>query len=79
MGNNRSSESRSASVIQEKEADMLGLGSTEMAVVYILCILAAIWCVVYGLWFWSEKDDPKLHQEVTDWEKDERELEKKLP
>jgi hypothetical protein len=57
----------------------LGMGSFEMALVYVLCIVAAVWCVVYGVWFWRDTDKPGDLQEVTDWEREERELEKELP
>jgi len=54
---------------------MLGMGSFEMALVYVLCILAAIWCVVYGLFFWKSEGKIIDTKEVVDWDREERELE----
>lgn len=33
---------------------MLGIASTELAWAYILCILAAVVCVVYGIVKWND-------------------------
>jgi hypothetical protein len=57
----------------------LGIASFELALVYVLCILAALWCLVYGLFFFGSKETKGDIKEVTDWEKEERELEKELP
>jgi hypothetical protein len=57
----------------------LGMASLELAVVYVLCILAAVWCVVYGLFFWNIGGKPDNTQEMVDWEKEEREIEKEMP
>ena len=57
----------------------LGIASFELAVVYVLCILAALWCLVYGLFFFGSEETKGDIKEVTDWEKEERELEKELP
>lgn len=54
----------------------LGMGSFEMALVYVLCILAAIWCMVYGLLFWTSEGKAIDPNEVVDWDKEEAELEK---
>jgi hypothetical protein len=52
----------------------LGMGSFEMALVYVLCIAAGLWCLVYGLFFWKTEDRPDDVRGATDWEKEEREL-----
>lgn len=33
---------------------MLGIASTELSIVYILCIAASILCVVYGIVKWND-------------------------
>ena len=33
---------------------MIGLGSTEIALVFWLCIAASVLCVVYGIVKWNE-------------------------
>ena len=57
----------------------LGMASFEMALVYVLCILAAVWCVVYGLIFWSSTGKPDDVSDMKTWEEHEAELEKELP
>lgn len=37
---------------------MLGFGSTEIALAYILCVAAAALCVVYGALNWNKKGEP---------------------
>lgn len=54
----------------------LGMGSFEMALVYILCIMAAVWCLLYGLFFWKSEGKPIDTQEIVNWDQEERELEK---
>jgi hypothetical protein len=52
----------------------LGMGSTEMAVVYVLCILAALWCTAYGLLFWKSEGKAINTEDAVDWDREEREL-----
>jgi hypothetical protein len=49
---------------------MLGLGSAEMALAYILCILATVLCVIYGIVKWNDAGKyGELVEEVLEWEK----------
>ena len=59
---------------------MLGLGSGEMALAFILCILAALLCVVYGILKWNSmgKYGGYLEEKV-EWERKEKELKENLP
>jgi uncharacterized membrane protein YuzA (DUF378 family) len=57
----------------------LGLASFEMALVYVLCILAAIWCVVYGLYFFTQKEVADDVKDMATWEEHEREMDKQTP
>lgn len=34
---------------------MLGMGSVEMALAYVLCLAASVFCVVYGVLKWNDK------------------------
>jgi len=36
---------------------MLGFGDAWVAAAYVLCLLSAILCVVYGLMHWNDDDD----------------------
>lgn len=54
----------------------LGMGSFEMALVYVLCILAAVWCLIYGLFFWRSEGKAIDTSEEVNWDQEERELEK---
>jgi hypothetical protein len=54
----------------------LGMGSFEMALVYVLCIVAALWCTVYGVFFWSSEGKAIDMTDKVDWDREERELEK---
>ncbi len=57
----------------------LGLASFEMALVYVLCILAAVWCVVYGLYFFTQKEVADDTKDMATWEEHEREMDKQTP
>ncbi len=57
----------------------LGLASFEMAVVYVLCILAALWCVIYGLYFFTQKETMDDTKDMATWEEHEREMDKQTP
>ncbi len=59
---------------------MLGLGSFEMALAYILCIVASVICVIYGIINWNNTGKTKEElQDIIDWQKEERELEEGMP
>ena len=52
---------------------MLGLHDFNIFLVFSLCILCSIFCVVYGIWNWN-KGQEKENDEVTEellWEKTE--------
>jgi hypothetical protein len=58
---------------------MFGIASIELAIVYLLCIAAAVWCVVYSLYFWEAKGKDAEVQSDVDWDKEQQELEKHTP
>lgn len=52
---------------------MLGMGDFAIFAVYVLCILAAIACVVYGIICWNrgaDKEEPEVEKQWEDTEKD---------
>ena len=59
---------------------MLGLGDFNVSLVFILTLLSAVLCVVYGLLNWNRGglDDDKIVQEEQQWEKEEHEIEENL-
>ncbi len=53
---------------------MLGLGDFGIFSAYVLCILAVVACVVYGVINWNKGDDPdekELTKEI-EWNKEEQ-------
>jgi len=60
---------------------MLGFASTEMALAFICCILAPLFCVIYGLIMWNKGEEPtgEEFKERVEWEREERALEEGLP
>ena len=56
---------------------MFGIESTSIWLAYLLCILSALLCVVYGLLNWN-KGREKLKAEDKTWLEEEKELEQEL-
>jgi hypothetical protein len=60
---------------------MLGFADGWITLVYILCILSAVLCAVYGFVNWNRGGDEEAKeiQEELDWqEKDDKEIESKI-
>ncbi len=56
---------------------MMGFADGSIALVYILCILSALTCVLYGIVNWNrgaETEADQIREEV-DWEANEMDLE----
>lgn len=60
--------------------DMLGFTDGWITLVYVLCILSALLCAVYGILNWNKGTDKEAAQilEAAGWEKNESEIEKDL-
>ena len=59
---------------------MLGLGSGEMALAYILCIVATLVCVIYGIVKWNDAGPYGEHlEEMIEWERQDKKISKTLP
>jgi hypothetical protein len=56
---------------------VLGIADPKIWSVYILCILSAVFCVIYGVINWNKGDEP-IHPEDKKWVEDEKEVEEKL-
>ena len=56
---------------------MLGIDDPKIWSAYILCILSALFCVIYGLVNWN-KGDEAVRLEDKKWVKDEKKSEKGL-
>ncbi len=59
---------------------MLGFTDGWITLVYVLCILSALLCAVYGILNWNKGTDKEAAQilEAAGWEKNESEIEKDL-
>ena len=59
---------------------MLGFADSSTAWGYILSILAAILCVIYGLINWNKGTETEEdYRRTVEWEREEIEVEEKLP
>lgn len=56
---------------------MLGMGDFMIFLVYVLCILSALACVVYGIFNWNKGTDIEEPAEK-EWEETERDIAEKL-
>jgi hypothetical protein len=55
----------------------LGIEDPGVWLAYLLCILSAAFCVLYGILYWDKGDEP-IHPEDVKWVKDEKQVEKEL-
>jgi hypothetical protein len=59
---------------------MLGFADNFTAWGYILSILAAILCVIYGLITWNKGTEiEEDYRRIVEWEREEIEVEERLP
>ena len=56
---------------------MLGLDHAGVWMAYLLCILSAALCVVYGAINWNRGDEPTKPEDVT-WAQEEKKVEEEL-
>lgn len=57
---------------------MFGIEDPAIWGAYLLSLLAAALCVVYGLWNWNRGDDEVVEPEDVAWEEEEREVDEAL-
>ncbi len=60
--------------------EVLGLGDFSVFAAYVLCILAAILCVVYGVLNWNKGRDvsPEVVEEEARWDAEEKKIDDDL-
>jgi hypothetical protein len=59
---------------------MLGINDPWILTAYLLCILSAVLCIIYGAYHWNkgaENEAEELSEEAK-WEKDELKIEETL-
>ncbi len=56
---------------------MLGISDPQVWSVYLLCILSALFCVVYGVVNWHKGEEP-VHAEDKKWVDDQKKADKDL-
>jgi len=56
---------------------MLGIEDVGVWSAYLLCILSAVFCAVYGFVNWNKGDEP-VYAEDKKWVDDEKEAKEKL-
>ena len=58
---------------------MLGMGDFSIFLVYVLCILSTLACVIYGIINWNKGEDkPEDIDADMKWEKSEQDISEKL-
>ena len=59
---------------------MLGLGDTNVFLAYILTVLSAVLCVVYGIVNWNKGAGPTREEikEEKEWAEEEKQIESML-
>ena len=58
---------------------MLGLGDFSIFSAFVLCILSAIACVVYGVFNWNKGDTSETEKKLEEkWDKAEKDMAEKL-
>ena len=56
---------------------MLGIDDPQVWGAYLLCILGAVFCAVYGIMNWNKGDDA-IHAEDKEWVEGEKKAEEAL-
>lgn len=56
---------------------MFGIQDPGVWLAYLLCILSAVFCIIYGIINWNKGDEP-IRAEDKKWVDDEKEVEDKL-
>jgi hypothetical protein len=58
---------------------MLGIEDPWVAMAYLLCIISALLCVVWGIIKWNKDDPlPESDEEIRHWAEEEERVEKEL-
>ncbi len=57
---------------------MLGIEDPWVAAPYILCLLSALLCVVWGVLKWNQSEDDEPEDEIRHWAEEENRVEEEL-
>jgi hypothetical protein len=57
---------------------MLGIKDPWVAAPYILCLLSALLCVVWGILKWNKDDSEEPEEEIRHWAEEEERVENEL-
>jgi hypothetical protein len=58
---------------------MLGIEDIWVALAYLLCIISALLCLVWGIIKWNQEDpDPESEEEIRQWAEEEDRVEEEL-
>jgi hypothetical protein len=59
---------------------MLGINDPWILTAYLLCILSAVLCIIYGAYYWNKgaENETEEFSEEAKWEKDELKIEETL-
>ncbi|MDP8233708.1 MAG: hypothetical protein P9M06_02755 [Candidatus Saelkia tenebricola] len=56
---------------------MLGIDDPQIWVVYFLCVISSIFCIIYGISRWNKGDEP-VYPEDKKWLEGEKKVEEVL-
>ena len=58
---------------------MLGIADPSVVAAFVLCILSALFCLIWGIIKWNVEDpDPEPTEEIKNWAEEEDRVEKEL-
>lgn len=57
---------------------MLGMGDFPIFLVYALCLLSALACIVYGIFNWNKGADADEPQVEKEWQETEKDISEEL-
>ena len=57
---------------------MLGINDPWVAAPYILCLLSALLCVMWGVLKWNKGDNEEPEEEIRHWAEQENQVEDEL-
>ena len=64
--------------MQAKGDAMLGIEDPWVFTAYVLCIVSALFCLVWGILKWNQDDPDEPEEEVRKWAEEEDRVEQEL-
>ena len=68
---------QAASLTNTGEGFMFGIDDPQVWGAYLLCILSAVFCALYGIVNWNKGDEP-IHPEDKQWVEGEKKVEEQI-